>query len=1428
MANCFRIFIGALLLLLGHFGLAQQTTHWTSVSPSVWQSITDDGLVRVECRVTSGVSILGNETMGCTDASTYSNPAVFGSPSLEIEASSTTDGTLEFVFFDAVTGNPVHIVNPVLHADKVGTFAVVILISDAATANFNLINGTWTELSSNGPIFQSTPTLFNIDDAALILGGGGECGNGSNIGSGGGSLQLNNVTQSIEMNVEMTGGLLSLLTASDDVEFVLTNLIIADPKIEVTKTAVENFTDPVSVGNTVDYVIEISNTGNVTIDNIALSDTFTDANTNNLSLTSDPAFSNSSLGSSEGTLLPGETATYLANFVLNSTAVEAGGVINQVQALGDSPFGVDDVFDLSDDGVDTDGNIENDPTESFFPVTNDDSADVCEVGSVDIYVLGNDNFGGNGPDSGTIFVVTNASSGTATINDNGTPNTPTDDYMTYTSAAGFTGSDSFTYGIRDTKGYAQHATVAITEQPNPDAGTDGTLIICEGQTVTEAQLFAQLGGTPDTGGTWSPAMAGAGTYTYTVAATTPCTVDDTSEVIVTRQDLPDAGTDGTFTICEGETVTEAQLFAQLGGSPDTGGTWSPVMAGAGTYTYTVAATAPCTVDDTSEVIVTRQDLPDAGTDGTLIICEGQTVTEAQLFSQLGGTPDTGGTWSPAMAGAGTYTYTVAATTPCTVDDTSEVIVTRQDLPDAGTDGTLTICEGQTVTEAQLFSQLGGTPDTGGTWSPAMAGAGTYTYTVAATAPCTVDDTSEVIVTRQDLPDAGTDGTLIICEGQTVTEAQLFTQLGGTPDTGGTWSPAMAGAGTYTYTVTATAPCTVDDTSEVIVTRQDLPDAGTDGTLTICEGQTVTEAQLFSQLGGTPDSGGTWSPAMAGAGTYTYTVTATAPCTVDDTSEVIVTRQDLPDAGTDGTLTICEGQTVTEAQLFSQLGGTPDPGGTWSPAMAGAGTYIYTVAATAPCTVDDTSEVIVTQRDLPDAGTDGTLIICEGQTVTEAQLFSQLGGTPDTGGTWSPAMAGAGTYIYTVAATAPCTVDDTSEVIVTRQDLPDAGTDGTLTICEGQTVTEAQLFSQLGGTPDSGGTWSPAMAGAGTYTYTIISSSCEDVFATVTVTEEIQPNAGMDATITICPNSTVTETQLFSLLNTNDTSGIWSPNPDGAGAGIYSYSISGSICSGSSVARVTVVISNLDSDGDTILDCNENVDRTDPFNDCESVNGKPIATSDCDEDELTEEEENLLGTDPRNPDTDGDGVIDGHEINDITDPLDPCDFLLVSQTLEPSDEWKMMDCDMDGLTNEQEIERKTDLTNPDTDGDTINDGQEVNDNTDPLDACDSIGGTAPSNISCELFVELDLVKPGDILNGSFEIINIDRFPDNTVEIYNRWGILVWETTGYDNENNAFDGLSKGRITIMENQKLPSGVYFYEIKYVSDGMDKVKSGYLYVMR
>ncbi|MEP2279967.1 Ig-like domain-containing protein, partial [Maribacter sp.] len=634
-----------------------------------------------------------------------------------------------------------------------------------------------------------------------------------------------------------------------------------------------------------------------------------------------------------------------------------------------------------------------------------------------------------GPSSGSIFIVSTPTNGSVSLNNNATVTNPVDDYFTYTPDTDYTGTDSFTYGITDSKGYTQHATATITVYACPNAGIDGTLNICFGDSFENSELFAVLTGAPDAGGTWT--NNGDDTFTYTLIAVAPCTTGDTSIVTVTEQVQPNAGIDGTLNICAGATFTNSDLFAQLTGDPDTGGTW--VDNNDGTHTYTVSAISPCTIDDESIVTVIQQAQPNAGVNGTLNICAGATFDNDDLFAQLTGNPDTGGTW--ADNGDGTHTYTVTATAPCTTDDESIVTVTEQAQPNAGIDGTLNICSGDTFDNDDLFAQLTGNPETGGTW--ADNGDGIHTYTVAATAPCTTDDESIVTVTQQAQPNAGIDGTLNICQGATFDNDDLFAQLTGSPDTGGTW--VDNNDGTHTYTVTATAPCTTDDESIVTVTEQAQPNAGIDGTLTICQGDTFTNSDLFAQLTGNPDTGGTWVD--NGDGTHTYTVAATSPCTTDDESVVTVTEQAQPNAGIDGTLSICFGDTFDNNDLFAQLTGSPETGGTW--VDNGDGTHTYTVVATAPCITNDESIVTVTEQAQPNAGIDGTLNICSGDTFDNNDLFAQLTGSPDTGGTW--VNNGDGTHRYTVTAIAPCTIDDESIVTVTEQVQPNAGIDGTLTI-----------------------------------------------------------------------------------------------------------------------------------------------------------------------------------------------------------------------------------------------------------------------------------------------------------------------------------------------------------------------------------------------
>ncbi len=217
-------------------------------------------------------------------------------------------------------------------------------------------------------------------------------------------------------------------------------------------------------------------------------------------------------------------------------------------------------------------------------------------------------------------------------------------------------------------------------------------------------------------------------------------------------------------------------------------------------------------------------------------------------------------------------------------------------------------------------------------------------------------------------------------------------------------------------------------------------------------------------------------------------------------------------------------------------------------------------------------------------------------------------------------------------------------------------------------------------------------------------------------------------------------------------------------------------------------------------------------------GIAIMDNDPDNDGLTNNEEVALGTDPNNPDSDEDGINDGQEVEDATNPLEDCDSI-GGAPLATSD------CDSDGLTTLEEDELGTDPENPDSDADGILDGQEVTDKTNPLDSCDSIGGTPPTGTACDIEIENDLIS-SEINEGAFRIRFIEQFPTNTVEIYNRWGVKVFETKGYNNNSNVFKGKSNGRATIKANENLPAGVYFYIIKYIKNNNGKSKSGYLYI--
>jgi Tol biopolymer transport system component len=113
----------------------------------------------------------------------------------------------------------------------------------------------------------------------------------------------------------------------------------------------------------------------------------------------------------------------------------------------------------------------------------------------------------------------------------------------------------------------------------------------------------------------------------------------------------------------------------------------------------------------------------------------------------------------------------------------------------------------------------------------------------------------------------------------------------------------------------------------------------------------------------------------------------------------------------------------------------------------------------------------------------------------------------------------------------------------------------------------------------------------------------------------------------------------------------------------------------------------------------------------------IGQEDADADGLVNIRELELSTDPTNPDTDGDELLDGDEVNQRgTDPRNPDtdgDSLTDGdEVLRRGTDTLIADTDRDGLPDGDEVQRGTHPSNPDTDGDGINDGGEVSQGTDP--------------------------------------------------------------------------------------------------------------------
>lgn len=109
------------------------------------------------------------------------------------------------------------------------------------------------------------------------------------------------------------------------------------------------------------------------------------------------------------------------------------------------------------------------------------------------------------------------------------------------------------------------------------------------------------------------------------------------------------------------------------------------------------------------------------------------------------------------------------------------------------------------------------------------------------------------------------------------------------------------------------------------------------------------------------------------------------------------------------------------------------------------------------------------------------------------------------------------------------------------------------------------------------------------------------------------------------------------------------------------------------------------------------------------------------------------------------------------------------------------------------------------------------------------------------IKKDWIEEGDVVihnvvtdnndgnNDYFYIKNIQRYPENTVRIFNRWGREIYHTENYDSNGNVFRGYAEGKGVINPGEKVPTGTYYYIVEYTIKTNDVSKyikkAGYLH---
>ncbi len=1018
----------------------------------------------------------------------------------------------------------------------------------------------------------------------------------------------------------------------------------------------------------------------------------------------------------------------------------------------------------------------------------------------------------------------------------------------------------------------------VSARTQPTCAVATGRVILNGLPATGTWTLTRSPGAVTSTGTGTTATISglvAGTYTYTVTNATGCISTASVNIVINTQPatptppVVGARTQPTCGVATGSVVLSGlpatgtwTLTRSPGAVTSTGTGTARTITGiaAGAYTYTVTNATGCISTASASVVINAQPAtptpPVVGsrTQPTCALATGSVV--------LSGLPATG-TWTltrspgavtstgtgatttiPALA-AGSYTYIVTNAVGCTSSASANVVINAQPAtPTVPTVGTITQPTCATATGSVIISGLPATgtwtltrspgaitsTGTGTTATISALAAGTYSYTVTNSVGCTSAASANVVINAQPAtPIVPTVGTItqptcatatgsVIISGLPATGSWTLTRTPGgvtTTGTGISTTISALAAGTYSYTVTNSVGCTSAASANVVINAQPAtPTAPTVGTITQPTCATATGRVILSGLPATGSWTLTRSPGAVtstGTGTtttitglatgiYTYTVTNAVGCTSSASANVVINAQPAtPTAPTVGTITQPTCATATGRVILSGLPATGTwtltrtPGGVTTTGIGisttisalAAGSYSYTVTNGVGCTSSASENVVINaQPDTPTAPTVGKITqpACSSSTgtitlsgPTGSGLTYSIDGITYTNTNGIFTEVPSGTYQVTVKNSNGCT---SLGISVTINPAPPvlALTKAVVTtpiVCYGGTATvtlytsggTAPITYTLNGVKNSSGVFNGVLAG-NALTYNITDANqCGPLTGTIDV---IQPPA---ITLDALPANVTCKGAANGTINLTVSNGKAPFTYTWTGPG--SFSATTEDLSGLSGGTYNVTVS--DANG-----CTKTTSTTvEESGALLSLTTLPkMATK-----SMSINGSNILGTTG--------GSID----LTVSGGTAPFTYSWSGQNAFTASTKDLTDLSGGIYT----------VTVSDAYGCSTTASAEV-----------KVQVVLSEDATCEILVPNSFSPNGDGINDYFKVNCLYNYENPIIEIYNRWGNLVFKKDHYGDvdfwgsETDAWwNGRSENKLTIG-SQDLPVGTYYYILK------------------